>query len=122
MTFQYVKIDHVQLAAPRNCEQEAIAFYHGILGFRILEKPDTLQGNGGVWFQAGDVQLHIGIDEAFSPARKAHPAISLTNLEALSNHLSTNGIPVIHDSRLPGANRFYLSDPFGNRIEFLEWK
>lgn len=90
-------------------------------GLKRLKKPDTLKKNGGVWFATGNIQIHIGIEEPFLPAKKAHPAFEINNLEGLKGHLAKNNIPFIEDDKLPGANRIYLFDPFGNRIEVLEW-
>jgi len=121
MTYTFKNVDHVQLAAPVGKEQVAKDFYVGILGFQEIEKPKTLKQRGGVWFQAGNVRLHIGVEENFVPAKKAHPAIEVEQLEALRKNLEHRGIKTIIDTRLPGADRFYVYDPFGNRIEFLEW-
>lgn len=122
MTFHYETIDHVQLAAPPGSEEEARNFYVKILGFREVEKPELLKANGGVWFQAGTINIHIGIEKPFVPAQKAHPAILVKNIEKLKEYLNENQVDFIVDYKLPSANRFYLSDPFGNRIEFLEWE
>lgn len=121
MTYSFKKIDHVQLAAPVGEEKMAKNFYGGILGFQEIEKPEMLKQRGGVWFQTGNVRLHIGVEENFVPAKKAHPAIEVEQLETLRKDLENKGIKTIVDNRLPGANRFYVNDPFGNRIEFLEW-
>lgn len=121
MEFSYDKLDHVQLAAPAGSENQAREFYIQTLMFTEVEKPLTLQKNGGVWFKAGDVQLHIGIDASFVPAKRAHPAIQVTNIEALMDHLKEKEISVQVDNRLPGAKRFYVEDPFENRLEFLQW-
>lgn len=119
--FKFNAIDHVQLAAPKGCEDKARKFFKDILGFDEMEKPDELRKRGGVWFKCGNVQIHIGVEESFSPAKKAHPAFEIENIEELKKHLKANGIEVIEDDKLPGAKRFYISDPFGNRIEMLEW-
>ncbi|MFU0788739.1 glyoxalase [Cerasibacillus sp. JNUCC 74] len=121
MSFHYEKIDHVQLAAPKNEEHTARDFYQRILKFQEIDKPITLKKNGGVWFQAGSVKLHIGVEAPFFPAKKAHPAILVNQLKQLREHLINQKVDVIDDDRLPGANRFYIHDPFGNRLEFLEW-
>lgn len=121
MTFAFKAIDHIQLAAPKGSEDTARKFFKDILGFDEIEKPEALKKNGGVWFRFGNHQLHIGIEEPFLPAKKAHPAFEVENLEELKKHLTTNGVDVIEDNNLPGAQRFYISDPFGNRLELLEW-
>ncbi|PLS01870.1 VOC family protein [Neobacillus cucumis] len=121
MSFIFKAIDHIQLAAPKGSEHKARQFFKEILGFDEIEKPEELKKRGGVWFQFGNIQIHIGIEEPFYPAKKAHPAFEIDNIEALKRHLKLNGIEVIEDNNLPGANRFYIIDPFGNRIELLEW-
>ncbi|MCY9187635.1 VOC family protein [Bacillus mojavensis] len=122
MTFHFLEIDHIQLAAPKGCETAARQFYGGILGFQEIEKPDELKARGGVWFTFGNRQLHIGIEEPFVPAKKAHPAFEVLNIEGLKEHVKLNGIAIVEDNKLPGADRFYISDPFGNRLEMLEWQ
>ena len=121
MTFQFQSIDHVQLAAPKGCEEKARKFYNGVLGFNEKEKPEGLKKNGGVWFQAGDIEIHIGVEDPFIPAKKAHPAFEINDLPSFLNHLDISNVEYIKDDRLPGANRVYIFDPFGNRIEVLEW-
>ncbi|MDV7767342.1 VOC family protein [Peribacillus sp. CSMR9] len=121
MPFIFKSIDHIQLAAPKDSEDTARKFFKNILGFEEVEKPEELKKRGGVWFEFGNYQIHIGIEEPFYPAKKAHPAFEIENIEELRKHLITNGIDVMDDDKLPGAKRFYISDPFGNRMELLEW-
>lgn len=121
MSFVFKSIDHVQLAAPKGSEGTAKHFFGEILGFQEVEKPEKLKGRGGVWFAFGNYQIHIGIEEPFAPAKKAHPAFQVENLEVLKSHLTKNNVSYIVDTDLPGANRIYVHDPFGNRIEILEW-
>ena len=110
-------LDHVQLAAPPGGEAQARHFYGELLGLTEIPKPEPLRARGGVWFQAGAQQLHIGVEEPFAPARKAHPALRVVDLDALAARLAPN---VTWDDALPGVRRFYSADPFGNRIELLE--
>ncbi|MET3683185.1 catechol 2,3-dioxygenase-like lactoylglutathione lyase family enzyme [Alkalibacillus flavidus] len=121
MSFTFKRIDHVQLAAPRQSEAEARQFFAGVLGFDEIEKPDALKANGGVWFAFGDQQLHVGVEESFYPAEKAHPAFEITGLDAFKQHLDDNLVTYTEDQKLPGAKRIYVHDPFGNRLEVLEW-
>lgn len=121
MTFKFKAIDHIQLAAPKGSEEIARKFFVDILGFDEVEKPVQLKKRGGVWFAFGHYQIHIGIEEPFHPAKKAHPGFEVENIEALAEHLTKNGINILRDDNLPGAKRFYVSDPFGNRLEILEW-
>jgi catechol 2,3-dioxygenase-like lactoylglutathione lyase family enzyme len=113
-------IDHVQIAIPKNEEDTAREFYIIQLGFHEIEKPENLKKNGGFWLQAGVHQLHIGIAENFQPAPKAHPAFKLRELEKYKKKIESNGVVTNPGEMLPGAKRFYVTDPFQNRIEFLE--
>ena len=121
MNYIFKAIHHIQLAAPKGCEEEARRFFNGILGFEEIQKPENLKKRGGVWFGFGSYQIHIGVEEPFSPARKAHPAFEVENIQELKQHLINKHIEIIEDNDLPGATRFYMHDPFGNRIEMLEW-
>lgn len=114
MSVVFKAIDHIQLAAPAGSEDEARRFFSGILGFEEAEKPDELKKRGGVWFQSGKVHIHIGIEEPFSAAKKAHPGFEVENIEALMELLKEKGIQFTEDDKLPGAKRFYVDDPFGN--------
>ena len=113
-------IDHVQVAAPAGCEAEARAFYAGVLGLEELPKPEALRARGGCWFRAGAQELHVGVEEPFAPARKAHPGFVVEDLEGLANRLRDAGTDVAYDDTIPGAKRFYAADPFGNRLEFRQ--
>jgi catechol 2,3-dioxygenase-like lactoylglutathione lyase family enzyme len=110
-------IDHVQVAAPPGCEPEARAFYGGLLGLEELAKPEPLAARGGCWFRAGGQELHVGVEEPFSPARKAHPGLVADDLDALAERLAAEGIAVEWDESIPEARRFHTADPFGNRLE-----
>jgi catechol 2,3-dioxygenase-like lactoylglutathione lyase family enzyme len=111
-------LDHVQLACPPGAEDDARAFYGGLLGLREIEKPEPLRARGGVWFECGAQQLHLGVEEQFRPARKAHPALRVASVEELRALAERLG-EVRWDDDLPGFQRFYVDDPFGNRIEVL---
>lgn len=115
-----LRIDHIQLAAPKDSEAEARRFYGQVLGLREIEKPEPLRGRGGCWFQIGKHQLHIGVAADFRPAKKAHPAFAVDDLENLRGKLVARGVKINEDHALPGVKRFYAEDPWGNRLEFLE--
>ena len=117
---QLRRLHHVQLAMPAGAEDQARAFYGQILGLPEVAKPAALAVRGGVWFESGELRVHLGVESDFQPARKAHPAFWVADLEALARDLADAGAPVIHDDALPGYRRFYTADPFGNRIEMLE--
>ena len=115
-----VGIDHVQLAMPAGQEDVARAFYFGLLGIPEVPKPAVLAPRGGVWFQGSEVKLHLGVDPDFRPARKAHPALLVRGLPALAQRLLEAGVEVVGDDSLPGQDRVFVTDPFGNRLELLE--
>lgn len=123
MSFSFEGIDHIQLAAPAGAEEAARAFFTGILGWKELPKPDKLRIRGGVWFQCGVHQVHLSIQKDFAPAAKAHPAFLVRDLKALRSHLLSNDVHVIDDEMREeeGILRFYVQDPFGNRLEFMEY-
>ncbi len=114
------RMDHIQIAAPAGCEAAAREFYGSILGMEEIEKPPTLRARGGCWFQCGDQQLHIGVESDFRPAKKAHPAFVVADLDELRKVLEARGITTVNDDALPGTRRFYAEDPWGNRLEFTE--
>jgi catechol 2,3-dioxygenase-like lactoylglutathione lyase family enzyme len=115
-------LHHVQLAMPRGAEAEAEAerFYGGVLGFVPVPKPPALAGRGGRWFQSGSAHVHLGVEDDFRPARKAHPAFVVQDLDALQRVLRLAGVVIEAGEQLPGSRRCYVADPFGNRIELIE--
>ncbi len=118
--FRVHGLDRVQLAMPAGQEVLAREFYAGILGLVEVPKPANLARRGGAWFEGGTLRLHLGVEADFHPARKAHPALLVQNLDALTQHLHRAGVAVVTDEPLEGYRRIYVSDPFGNRIELLE--
>jgi catechol 2,3-dioxygenase-like lactoylglutathione lyase family enzyme len=125
-----VRIHHVQLACPPGGEPDLRAFYVGVLGLVELTKPPKLAARGGCWFADSaaldpsapvGIELHLGVEENFTPARKAHPGLLWPDLDALAARLTTAGYPVIWSdpAEIPGRRRFHTADPFGNRLEFL---
>ena len=113
-------LHHVQLAMPEGKEDDAIAFYHGILGLPVVEKPDALRHRGGVWFERAGLRVHLGVEKPFSPARKAHPAFQVASLTTMIAALEAASWPWREDIDLPGLRRLYVDDPFSKRIELLE--
>jgi catechol 2,3-dioxygenase-like lactoylglutathione lyase family enzyme len=113
-------IHHVQLAMPAGMEAEAEAFYAGVLGLIRVPKPAALAGRGGCWFRGEAVEVHLGVEEGFLPARKAHPAFLVHGLDGLRRRLAEAGAPVEDEPPLEGWSRCHTADPFGNRIELIE--
>jgi catechol 2,3-dioxygenase-like lactoylglutathione lyase family enzyme len=119
------RLNHVQLAGPEGCEPSMRDFYAGVLGFTEVAKPPELARRGGVWFAGEGFELHVGIEEPFAPARKAHPAFEVADLDEVAASLTAAGHEVRPDDPLeiPDGRRytrFFASDPAGNRLEFLQ--
>jgi catechol 2,3-dioxygenase-like lactoylglutathione lyase family enzyme len=120
-SFRVVALDHVQLAMPPGsaAEDEANRFYAGVLGLTRVPKPAQLALRGGCWFERGTVKLHLGIEDDFRPARKAHPALVVADLPALLDALGRAGRVTRRTEDVPGRPQWYVDDPFGNRIELI---
>jgi len=114
------QIDHVQLAMPPGGETEARAFYERVLGIPEAPKPPNLAKRGGCWFVRDAVKIHLGVEDDFRPARKAHPALLVEDLSALKTLLAIAGYTTRTDEPLEGYDRIYVDDPFGNRLELME--
>jgi catechol 2,3-dioxygenase-like lactoylglutathione lyase family enzyme len=113
-------IDHVQIAIPPGEEEKARAFYINLLGFKEIPKPPELAKRGGAWFASGSVQLHLGVEADFRPARKAHPAFIVDDLDALIAKVQSAGYETDRTQPpLDGYRRAHVFDPFGNRIELM---
>ena len=112
-------IDHVQLAMPASGEDAARAFYGALLGLPETPKPAELAGRGGCWFERDGLKVHLGVETPFHPARKAHIAFRVDNVAGLANEARAGGFEVVEDRNLPGHDRVFIFDPFGNRLEFL---
>lgn len=115
----FTAIDHVQLAMPAGEENRARAFYAGLLGMAELPKPPELAKRGGCWFSSQSVQIHLGVEDDFRPARKAHPALRCRDYSGLVSRLEAAGVELKEDTNIPGVRRCHISDPFGNRIELI---
>jgi catechol 2,3-dioxygenase-like lactoylglutathione lyase family enzyme len=116
-----VGIDHVQLAMPPGAEADARAeaFFTGLLGLPRVPKPPELAARGGCWFELGAAKVHLGVEEDFRPAKKAHPALRVDDLEGLCRLLESAGHPTRRTEDVPGTPQWYVDDPFGNRIELI---
>jgi hypothetical protein len=116
-----LSIDHVQIAMPAGEEEKARAFYINLLGFTEIPKPAELAKRGGAWFKSGNVQLHLGVEADFKPARKAHPAFIVDDLDVLIANIKASGYEIdTSQPPLDGYKRAHVFDPFWNRIELME--
>jgi catechol 2,3-dioxygenase-like lactoylglutathione lyase family enzyme len=113
-------LDHVQIAAPRGCEDAARAFYGTLLGMEELPKPEAIRHRGGVWFRAGGQELHVGVEEPFAPARKAHPGLLVSDLATVRGRFLDADVDFEDDAKIAGTDRLFVHDPFGNRLELRQ--
>ena len=120
MPVQLTAIDHIQIAMPAGEEAAARHFYSDLLGLTEVAKPPSLAKRGGAWFTGPGIAVHLGVEQDFRPAKKAHPCFRVADLDALQSVLEAEGITIIPDQVIPGVRRFYAADPFGNRIEFQQ--
>lgn len=119
-TWTFETIDHVQLAMPVGREDEAERFYRDVLGLEVVPKPEAMAARGGRWFEAGAVKVHLGTEPDFRPAKKAHPAITVGNFDALLKRLAAAGVEFRPAEEGPGRRRGHIDDCFGNRIELID--
>jgi diguanylate cyclase (GGDEF)-like protein/PAS domain S-box-containing protein len=117
-----IGIDHVQLAMPPgdDAEREAEAFYSGVLGLARVPKPPAMAVRGGCWFESATVRLHLGVEDAFRPATKAHPGLLVDDLDVVCERIAAAGGAVRTADDQPGTFRVHTDDPFGNRIELIQ--
>jgi catechol 2,3-dioxygenase-like lactoylglutathione lyase family enzyme len=119
-SFSFARVDHVQLAIPAGGEERCREYWAGVLGLTELAKPPILAARGGCWFQGPGFQVHLGVEQDFRPALKAHPGFEIEGLERLAEVLADHGYRVTWSDEVPGQDRFHTTDPFGNRLEFLQ--
>lgn len=115
-----LSIDHVQLAMPRGSEDRARSFYRDVLGMKEIPKPEPLAGRGGCWFASEEAQVHLGVEENFRPAKKAHPAMVVEGLDEILAKCEEAGLASKPDVEIDGRRRVHVFDPFGNRLELIE--
>lgn len=117
----FIKIDHVQICVPHDSEEKARNFYLDTLGFSEVGKPDSLSRNGGFWCRAGEIEVHIGLEKMEMVKSKRHPAFEIADIEAARQLLHEAGVIMKEEPPISGRDRFSFADPFGNRIEFLQY-
>lgn len=114
-----MRLHHVQVSCPPGGEDAARRFYGEVVGLPEVAKPPVLASRGGVWFRGDGVEIHVGVEEPFAPARKAHPALLVDDVDAVARATGAAGFPVVWDDDLPGYRRFHTRDGNGNRVEIL---
>ena len=112
-------LHHVQVSCPAGGEDAVRAFYGQLLELTEVTKPPVLAARGGVWFRGRGYELHVGMEEPFHPARKAHPAFLVADLDACAARLEAAGVRLTWDEDFPGYRRFHVADPHGNRVEIM---
>jgi len=112
-------LHHVQVSCPEGSEDQVRGFYGELLGLTEVAKPPELAKRGGVWFRGPGYELHVGVERPFAPARKAHPAFLVDDVDTVADEIAGAGLPVTWDSNFPSYRRFHTSDPNGNRVEIL---
>ncbi|MGI9157374.1 MAG: VOC family protein [Marmoricola sp.] len=123
-----ISLHHVQVSCPTGGEDAARSFWVDALGLTEVPKPEALQGRGGCWFRSYDEQgavsaeIHVGVEDGFRPAQKAHPALVVDDLDAVAGRLRGGDHPVDLAERdtFPGYHRLHTIDPHGNRVEILQ--
>lgn len=116
---QFKRIDHFHICVPKERLEEARKFYSEVIGLKEKFRPDVF-GADGHWFDIAGAELHIGVEPVLPPSIR-HTALEVIDLEAARKQLESNGIEVFQESVIPGRNRFSFIDPFGNRMELLEY-
>ncbi len=114
-----MQLHHAQVAIPPGGEDAARAFWIDVVGFAEIPKPEPLISRGGFWIRHGEAEIHLGIEEPFAPARKAHPGLVVEDIDDLEDRLRIAGYEIRPDTPIYGMRRLHISDPFGNRVEFL---
>jgi catechol 2,3-dioxygenase-like lactoylglutathione lyase family enzyme len=120
MSWTFSAIDHVQLAMPSGGEAKAEAFYRDVLGMEVVPKPPALAARGGRWFEQGGVRVHLGVEDDFRPARKAHPALVVASFDGLLDRLAAASVEIRWAEEGPGVRRGHIDDCFGNRLELID--
>lgn len=114
-----MRLTHVNVTIPAGGEHAARSFYSDLLGLPEIPKPESLRGRGGLWFDAGGLDLHLSVEANAGADRQRHFGLECAHLDALRTTLEQAGV-TIDEGRPAPWRRFFVHDPFGNRIEFHE--
>ena len=112
--------DHVQIAIPATASERCRKFYSGLLAIEEVPRPVELHSREGFWLSGAGVNIHFGVDPNFTPAKKAHLAFRVADLDGLASQLEAEGLPVNWDTTLPTIRRLFTEDPVGNRLELIQ--
>lgn len=115
-----MRLDHFQMAIPLGAEDSASRFWIDVMGFGEVPKPGPLRGRGGLWLTRDGINLHLGVEDPFSPARKAHPCFAVADFDELLARFDAAKVAYDWDKKLPEVRRVFIADPFGNRIEIMQ--
>lgn len=115
----FIRADHIHICVPPERLEEARQFYTGVIGLKLIERPDKIFGNAGYWFDIGNIQLHIGVESSL-PNSIRHTAFEVADVESARYLLQKNHIEILEEPQIPGRTRFAFIDPFGNRMELLQ--
>jgi catechol 2,3-dioxygenase-like lactoylglutathione lyase family enzyme len=116
----YIRIDHVHITVPEGKVDEAQQFYANVLGFENMSRAKELSNSSGYWFKVAGIEFHIDSKDDVAKGRQ-HFALEIGNIDAAREHLTANGVNIIEQTPILGRQRFMFKDPYGNRIEFLEF-
>ncbi len=119
MNIDFKRVDHIMLCIPEGTEREARDFYTNVLGLKELTNLGYPLPKGAIWYEIGDIQLHIRPEENHQLSKR-HPAFEVSDLEVSRKILESHGIAIKNESPIPGRTRFSFRDPFGNNIELIE--
>ena len=117
-TITFKRLNHVHICVPKEKEDEARAFYGGVMGLKEIPKPQSLIANGGMWYEIADIELHIGIEVAM-PRSRRHSAFEISDVAEARKFLEDK-VQIVEEPVIPGRVRFAFIDPFGNKIELLQ--
>ena len=115
---RFKRTDHIHICVPPERLEEARQFYTDIIGLEPDHRP-TVFRHPGYWFKVADIGFHIGVEPAL-PRSIRHTAFEVEDIREAREHLKKHGIEVHEEEVIPGRERFFFLDPFGNRMELLQ--
>ena len=116
----FKRTDHINVCVATEDLEAARTFYAEVLGLKQIQRPDHIFDTPGYWFLIGDIELHIGVETPVGFTFR-HTAFEVDDLSAVRKHLEASGITICEEPVIAGRDRFTFLDPFGNRMELLEY-